>query len=215
MLRERGTKSDRLPSYNMELRSQSLGISPPRSFQCHRRNVRPSTTIVSSKVPRSTGTTLASLAGWAAVPDLEIRRANTSISAHDPPGTGQKLLDHHRALPLLCEDAQGMIEYVSKVARCHQEGCCSANAPSMDRFLRDPTTNADRVSYFDEGQKLRRSIKPKAYTRVHRARFPRCQDAIWWPPGLGSECSGADDESLGTNQVPGLALADSFDDIRI
>jgi hypothetical protein len=171
MLRERGTtKSDRLPSYNMERRSQSLGISrpgpsmPPTKCLALNDNCR-------SKVPTSTGTTLASPAGRTAGSRPGDSPGQHSISAHDPPGRGPTLFDHHRALPpCSTRMPKGLLNTSPKVARCYQGGCSSANAPSMDTFLEDLTRNADRVFYFDEGQKLRRSLFPKVYPRAHKRR---------------------------------------------
>ena len=124
----------------------------------------------SSKVPTSTGTTLASLSGWTAGSRPGDSPGQHSISAHDPPGGGPTLIDHHRALPLLYEDAQGMIEYVSQgLHDATKEAAVLLTHPAWTRSCRILTRNADRVFYFDEGQKLRRSLFPKVYTRAQKS----------------------------------------------
>ena len=75
--------------------------------------------------------------------------------------------------PLLYEDAQGMIEYVSQgLHDAAKEAAVLLYSPGTDPFLEDMTKNADRVFYFDEGQELRRSLFRKLIQKRRRARGP-------------------------------------------
>jgi len=54
--------------------------------------------------------------------------------------------------PLLYEDAQGMVEYVSQgLHDAAKEATVLLYSLGTDPFREDMTRNADRVFYFDEG----------------------------------------------------------------
>ena len=72
--------------------------------------------------------------------------------------------------PLLYEDAQGMVEYVSQgLHDAAKEAAILLYSPRTDTFLEDMTRNADRVFYSDEGQEL---LFRKLIQKRRRARPP-------------------------------------------
>jgi DNA polymerase I len=72
--------------------------------------------------------------------------------------------------PLLYEDAQGMVEYVSQgLLDAAKEAAVLLYSPRTDTFLEDMTRNADRVFYSDEGQEL---LFRKLIQKRRRARPP-------------------------------------------
>ena len=72
--------------------------------------------------------------------------------------------------PLLYEDAQGMVEYVSQgLLDAAKEAAVLLYSPRTDTFLEDMTRNADRVFYSDEGQEL---LFRKLIQKRRRARAP-------------------------------------------
>jgi hypothetical protein len=72
--------------------------------------------------------------------------------------------------PLLYEDGQGMVEYVSQgLLDAAKEAAVLLYSPRTDTFLEDMTRNADRVFYSDEGQEL---LFRKLIQKRRRARPP-------------------------------------------
>ena len=106
--------------------------------------------------------------------ELEIRRAFTVFQL-------MTILEeaHHTLIviehdPLLYEDAQGMVEYVSQgLHDAAKEAAVLLYSPGTDTFLEDMTRNADRVFYSTRGQEL---LFRKLIQKRRRARLP-------WRPG--------------------------------
>ena len=70
--------------------------------------------------------------------------------------------------PMLYEDAQGMVEYVSQgLHDAAKEAAVLLYSPGTDTFLEDMTKNADRVFYFDEGPRATTKLISKAYPKAH------------------------------------------------
>jgi hypothetical protein len=64
--------------------------------------------------------------------------------------------------PMLYEDAQGMVEYVSQgLHDAAKEAAVLLYSTGIDTFLEDMTKNADRVFYSTRGQELRRKLISK------------------------------------------------------
>jgi hypothetical protein len=79
-----------------------------------------------------------------------------NLLAHDHPRGARNSLIIIEHDPLLYEDAQGMVEYVSQGLHDDaKEAAVLLYSPRTDTFLEDMTRNADRVIYFDEGRELR------------------------------------------------------------
>ncbi len=69
--------------------------------------------------------------------------------------------------PLLYEDAQEMIEYVSKAMReASNEATVLLYAPGADPYFEELIKNADRVFYFDEGLRAEARIVAKAIPKT-------------------------------------------------
>ena len=70
--------------------------------------------------------------------------------------------------PLLYEDDQDMVEYVSQgLHDAAKEAAVQLCSPLIDTFLEDMTRNADLVFYFDE--------RPKATTKLILNAYPKTQ----------------------------------------
>jgi hypothetical protein len=73
--------------------------------------------------------------------------------------------------PLLYEDAQGMVEYVSQgLYDAAKESRSPALLTRTDTFQEDMTRNTDRVFYFDEGPRATTKLISKAYPKRRRTR---------------------------------------------
>jgi hypothetical protein len=73
--------------------------------------------------------------------------------------------------PMLYEDAQGMVEYVSQgLHDAAKEAAVLLYSPGTDTFQEDMTRNADQVFYFDKGQELRSYAK--ACARSQKSQTP-------------------------------------------
>ncbi|VVB62844.1 Uncharacterised protein [uncultured archaeon] len=71
--------------------------------------------------------------------------------------------------PLLYEDAQGMVEYVSQgLHDAAKEAAVLLYSPETDTFLEDMTKNADRV-FFDEGPRATTKLISKAYPKAQKS----------------------------------------------
>jgi hypothetical protein len=69
--------------------------------------------------------------------------------------------------PLLYEDAQDMVEYVSQgLHDVAKEPVVLLYSPGTDTFLEDMTRNADRVFYFDEGPRATTKLISKALSEA-------------------------------------------------
>ena len=69
--------------------------------------------------------------------------------------------------PLLYEDAAGMIDLATQaISDASKEAAVLLYSPGTDTFLENPTRNADRVSYFEEGPIAEPKLISKAYPRV-------------------------------------------------
>jgi hypothetical protein len=70
--------------------------------------------------------------------------------------------------PLLYEDDQGMVEYLSQgLHDAAKEAAVMLYSPGTDTFLENMTRNADLVFYFDE--------RPKATTKLILNAYPKMQ----------------------------------------
>jgi len=68
------------------------------------------------------------------------------------------------------EDAQGIVEYVSKGFHdAAKEAAVLLYSPGTDTFLEDMTRNADRVFYFDEGPRATTKLISKAYPEAQKS----------------------------------------------
>jgi hypothetical protein len=103
--------------------------------------------------------------------DLEIRRAFTVfqlMTILEEARPSLIVIEHD---PMLYEDAQGMVEYVSQgLHDAAKEAAVLLYSPGTDTFLEDMTRNADRVFYFDEGPRATRSLFRKLIPKRRRAR---------------------------------------------
>jgi DNA polymerase I len=102
--------------------------------------------------------------------ELEIRRAFTVfqlMTILEEARHSLIIIEHD---PLLYEDAQGIVEYVSQgFARCCKEVAVLLYSPGTDTFLEDMTKNADRVFYFDEGPRATTKLISKAYPKAQKS----------------------------------------------
>ena len=102
--------------------------------------------------------------------DLEIRRAFTVfqlMTILEEARHSLIIIEHD---PMLYEDAQGMIEYVSQ--GLHDAAKVAAvllYSPGTDTFLEDMIRNADRVFYFDEGPRATTKLISKAYPKAQKS----------------------------------------------
>jgi len=72
--------------------------------------------------------------------------------------------------PLLYEDVGEMMEYVSQgLHDAAEEATVLLYAHGTDTFLEDPTRNADRVFYFDEGPRATTKLIAKGYPRAQKS----------------------------------------------
>ena len=72
--------------------------------------------------------------------------------------------------PMLYEDAQEMVEYVSQVFHdAAKEAAVLLYSPGTDTFLEDMTKNPDRVFYFDEGPRTTTELIRKLIQKRRRA----------------------------------------------
>ncbi len=99
---------------------------------------------------------------------LEIRRAFTVfqlMTVLEESHHSLILVEHD---PLLYEDAQEMVEYVSQALReAAKEASVLLYSPGADPYLEELIKNADRVFYFDE--------RPRAEARIVSKANPRAQ----------------------------------------
>jgi DNA polymerase I len=73
--------------------------------------------------------------------------------------------------PLLYENAQGMVEYVSQgLHDAAKEAAVLLYSPGTDTFLEDMTRNADRISISTRDLELQRSLFRKLIQKRRRAR---------------------------------------------
>ena len=114
--------------------------------------------------------------------DLEIRRAFTVfqlMTILEEPRHSLIVIEHD---PLLYEDAQDMVEYVSQgLHDAAKEAAVLLYSPGTDTFLEDMTKNADRVFYFYEGPRATTKLISKAYPKAEEPDHPRGLDMIRWP----------------------------------
>ncbi len=72
--------------------------------------------------------------------------------------------------PLLYEDAQEMVEYVSKAMKeAARDATVLLYSPGADPFLEELIKNADRVFYFDERPRAEAGIAAKASPRAQKS----------------------------------------------
>lgn len=74
--------------------------------------------------------------------------------------------------PLLYENAEGMIEYVSQgLHDAAKEATVLLYSTGTDTFLEDMTRNADRVFYFDEGPRATTKLISKTYPKAQKSQM--------------------------------------------
>jgi hypothetical protein len=72
--------------------------------------------------------------------------------------------------PLLYENAQGMVEYISQgMHDAAKEAAVLLYSPGTDTFLEDMTRNAYRVFYFDNGPRAMTKLISKAYPKAQKS----------------------------------------------
>jgi DNA polymerase I len=102
--------------------------------------------------------------------DLDIRRAFTVfqlMTILEEARHSLIIIEHD---PMLYEDAQGMVEYVSQgLHDAAKETAVLLYSPGTDTFLEDVTKNADRVFYFDEGPRATTKLISKAYPKAQKS----------------------------------------------
>jgi len=102
--------------------------------------------------------------------DLEIRRAFTVFQLMTILEEARHSLIVIEHDPLLYENAQGMIEYVSQgLHDSAKEAAVLLYSPGTDTFLENMTRNADRVFYFDEGPRATTKLISKAYPKAQKS----------------------------------------------
>ena len=102
--------------------------------------------------------------------DLEIRRAFTVFQLMTILEEARHSLIVIEHDPMLYEDAQEMVEYVSQgLHDAAKETAVLLYSPGTDTFLEDMTKNADRVFYFDEGPRATTKLISKAYPKAQKS----------------------------------------------
>ncbi|MGD0952725.1 MAG: hypothetical protein ABR985_10100 [Methanotrichaceae archaeon] len=102
--------------------------------------------------------------------DLDIRRAFTVFQLMTILEEARHSLIVIEHDPMLYEDAQGMVEYVSQgLHDAAKEAAVLLYSPGTDTFLEDMTKNADRVFYFDEGPRATTKLISKAYPKAQKS----------------------------------------------
>lgn len=102
--------------------------------------------------------------------DLEIRRAFTVFQLMTILEESRHSLIVIEHDPMLYEDAQGMVEYVSQgLHDAAKEAAVLLYSPGTDTFLEDMTRNAGRVFYFDEGPRATAKLISKAYPKAKKS----------------------------------------------
>jgi DNA polymerase I len=102
--------------------------------------------------------------------DLEIRRAFTIFQLMTILEEARHSLIVIEHDPLLYEDAEGMIEYVSQgLHDAAKDAAVLLYSPGTDTFLEDMIRNADRVFYFDEGPRATTKLISKAYPKAQKS----------------------------------------------
>jgi hypothetical protein len=106
--------------------------------------------------------------------DMEIRRAFTAfrlMTILEEARHSLIILEHD---PLLYENAQEMVEYVSQgLHDAAKEAAVLLYSPGTNTFLEDMTRNADRVFYLDEGPRATTKLISKAYPRAQKSKTTR------------------------------------------
>lgn len=104
--------------------------------------------------------------------DLEIRRAFTVFQLMTILEEARHSLIVIEHDPMLYEDAQEMVEYVSQgLHEAAKEAAVLLYSPGTDTFLEDMTRNADRVFYFDEGPRATTKLISKAYPKAQKSQM--------------------------------------------
>ena len=102
--------------------------------------------------------------------DLEIRRAFTVfqiMTILEETRHSLIVIEHD---PMLYEDAQWMVEYISQgLHDAAKEAAVLLYSPGTDTFLEDMTRNADRGFYFDEGPRATTKLISKAYPKAQKS----------------------------------------------
>lgn len=101
---------------------------------------------------------------------LEVRRAFTVFQL-------MTILEENRHTiviiehdPLLYEDASEMTEYISQAMReASKEAAVLLYAPGADPYLEELIKNADRVFYFEEGQRAEARVVAKALPKAQKS----------------------------------------------
>ena len=102
--------------------------------------------------------------------DIEIRRAFTVFQLMTILEEARHSLIVIEHDPMLYEDAQGMVEYVSQGLHDAAKGAAILlYSPGTDTFLEDLTRNANRVFYFNDGPIATKKLIAKAYPKAQKS----------------------------------------------
>ena len=104
--------------------------------------------------------------------ELDIRRAFTVFQLMTILEEARHSLIVIEHDPMLYEDAQGMVEYVSQgLHDAAKEAAVLLYSHGTDTFQEDMTKNADRVFYFDEGPRATAKLISKAYPKAQKSQM--------------------------------------------
>ncbi len=104
---------------------------------------------------------------------LEVRRAFTVFQLMTVLEQNRHTIMIIEHDPLLYENAQEMTEYVSQAMReTANDAAVLLYAPGADPYLEELIANANRVFYFDEGQRAEARVVAKAIPRRQRSQMP-------------------------------------------